>query len=81
MATSTATDYPFIRLWEAHMGGGQYYLDLQLALARANNVPQDVIYNRKSGKDYLWTRLNNISNPAALISMLRIQQKAIETNS
>jgi hypothetical protein len=57
-------DYPAIRAWGKLMGSYSYYIENEVALARANKAPQDAIYRRVDLEDKItgWARVKDIKD-------------------
>lgn len=54
-------DYIMIRAWCQYMGSENYYVRDQIATAREDKVPHNVIYKRDDG---IWATIEDVKGPA-----------------
>lgn len=59
--------YPFIRAWGRYTGSYQYYIDAQVALARAEYAPEDALY--KAAISGEWVCMGDVTSKQAIESI------------
>ena len=72
---SPTLDYPYLRAWDQMMGSSLTWTRMQLANARADNAPNDAIYERSQsggGRTHQWETYRDITNIDTKAVMNRI---------
>ena len=59
--------YPYIRAWGRYLGSFNYYIEDQVALARAEDAPDDALY--KASLTGRWVRFYECTNQHAVASV------------
>jgi len=69
MKLETIKKYPYIWAWGKSLGSFDYYIEMQIAKAVAEQAPWDACYKASEGstcfnKEQPWVCLEHIGNPA-----------------